>query len=690
MTHEPRQPDALHLLGVIAHDVGRLDEAVELIAESLRVNPNNPAAINNLAGVLKDQRRYSEAIEFYDAALAATPEQAHIHSNRGNALKEQGRFEEAIEAYRRALELNPSSYAAHSNLGTVFKEQGRNNEAIACFERALALNPHSHECHSNLGVVLLALGRHEQAERSFRAALKMNPKSAAAHTNLGAALKEQGRAPEALLCHLHALELKPTSHFALNNLGMALKEMGRFAEAAGCFQKALQIEPNSHLAHNNLGSALCELGCASEAVVCFRRALDARPSYHQAFSNLLFAQNYLPEKDRAVLFAEHRRFDQQYCRPLSKCQAPHTNVPNPARRLRIGYVSGDFREHPVSYFLEPVFARRSPHQFELFCYSNQSACDVMTARLRSLTDHWRHVANFSDEELCATIRDDAIDILVDLSGHTARNRLLVFARKPAPIQVTMIGYMQTTGLDAMDYRITDRTLDPIGETEAYNTEKLIRLPSGAATFLPPTSCPPVNELPALSNGYVTFGSFNNLAKVTPHVLEAWAALLQAIPTARLLAIGRTGSALPADLEALGIDPARIELLDRQPLSDYVALHHRVDFLLDTFPYNGGTTNLIAAWMGVPFVTLAGSAANRRTGAGILNALSLSELVAEDVNSYVQRAIAAVSDFARLAQWRATLRSKLGSLLGDGAAFTAELEYAFREMWSRWCTGHSGL
>ena len=688
LTADPRQPDALHLLGVIAHDVGKLDEAVELIAESLRVNPNNPSAINNLAGVLKDQERYDEALEFYDAALAASPEQAHIHSNRGNVLKEQGRLEEAIGAYGQALALNPSSYAAHCNLGTVFKEQGRNTEAIECFQRALALNPHSHECQSNLGVALLALSRHEEAESAFRAALKMNPKSPAAHTNLGSALKEQGRPLEAMICHLQALELNPKSHYAYNNLGMALKELGRFAEAAGCFEKALAIKPDSHLAHNNLGSALCELGRAGDALDCFRRALEIKPSYHQAFSNLLFTQNYLVGVDRAAFFAEHRRFDAQFCEPLRQVHVPHTNDPDPARRLRIGFVSGDLREHPVAYLIEPVFAQRSRDAFEVFCYSNQTMNDAMTERLRSLVDHWRPVTSLDDDALAAAIRHDGIDILVDLSGHTARHRLFAFARKPAPIQVSMIGYMQTTGLSTMDYRITDETLDPINVSDPYNSEKLIRLPSGAAPFRPPADCPTVNELPALKTGYVTFGAFNNMAKITPEAIEAWAAILKSLPTSRLIVVGRIGNPVQATIETHGVSPDRVEMLDRLPLKEYVALHHRVDFLLDTFPYNGGTTNLIAAWMGVPFVTLAGASSTSRAGAGVLKAIGLSELVADNSENYVERAIAAVRDLPRLAGWRAALRPRLVPLLGDGKAYTSELENAFREIWRQWCATKS--
>ena len=684
LSDDPKQPDALHLMGVIAHHVGNLDDAVELIAESLRINPNNTSAINNLAGVLKDQQRLPEALELYQAAIEAAPEEAYIHSNRGNVLKDLGRYDEAIAGFARALELDPRSYAAQSNLGTVYKERGELELAAECYRRALELNPRASEALSNLGVVLREQGKFVEAAQCLEESLALNPKSDAACTNLGITLRELGRIEEAIGCHCRALELNHRSHFALNNLGSVLKDTARFTEAVGCFEKALEFRPDFHLAHNNLGSALCELGRTREAVGCFRRALELKPGYHHAFSNLLFALNYLAETDRAALFAEHVRFDQVYGEPLRALWAPHTNRPDPARPLRVGFVSGDLRDHPVANFIEPVFALANKPEFELFCYANHPSPDGVTARLRGQVDHWREVAAWGDDELAAAIRHDAIDILVDLSGHTARNRLLVFARKPAPIQVSMIGYMQTTGLSAMDYRITDEGLDPSGASDQFSVEQLVRLSAGAAPFRPPAECPPVNEAPALQNGFVTFGAFNNLAKVTPELIATWGKLLHAIPTARLLIVGRAGNPVQETLVAQGIVATRIEFIPRQPLADYLALHHRVDLLLDTFPYNGGTTTLIAAWMGIPFITLAGETTIGRTGENLLRPLGLGELVASDPDDYVQRAVAAASDLPRLANWRRELRGKLAPYFENPGLFTSQFEQAMREMWRKWC------
>jgi predicted O-linked N-acetylglucosamine transferase (SPINDLY family) len=355
-----------------------------------------------------------------------------------------------------------------------------------------------------------------------------------------------------------------------------------------------------------------------------------------------------------------------------------------ARHDSIGYVSGDLCDHPVARFIGPVFETYSRSEFQVFCYSNRRVEDAVSARMRESTDCWRNVSALSDDELANLIRDDGIDILVDLSGHTALNRLLVFARKPAPVQVTMIGYMQTTGMTAMDYRITDEALDPIGTSEHLSTEELIRLPAGAAPFQPPPDCPPVDELAALKNGYVTFASFNNLTKITPEVTETWARVLQAAPGSKMLIVGRNGSPVGAAVCSHGIAPERLEILERQPMQAYLALHNRVDLILDAFPYNGGTTNLIAAWMGVPFVTIAGNTTVSRVGEAVLKLLGLPELVATGTAEYVRKAADTVKDLDRLSHLRSVMRPRLQAWGGDGSVFTKQLEQAFREIWRRWC------
>jgi len=684
LTTQPRNADALHFLGVIAHNIGQLDEAAHLIGESLRELPNNEKALNNLGNVLKDQRRFDEAIKAYRAALAIVPGYAQAHSNLGNVFKELGDPAAAAGCYCRALEFDPKSYGAHCNLGAVRQAQGNASEAIECYGRALELNPKSEQVLANMGAVLRENGRFQEALDFLQKALELNPNSEAAHVNMGATLKELGRITEAIECQWRALKINPRSHMALNNLGNALKEQGRFAEAVVVFEKALAINPASDLALSNLGLTLNELGRSEEAAALFRKAVAIQPANANALSNLLLTLNYLPEAGCDEVFAEHRRFGRIFGDPLTRIAASHLNAPDPDRPLRVGFVSGDLRNHPVAHFIEPVFAMHKRADFEFFCYANQPVDDGMTAQLQRQVEHWNTVIGLSDDELSAAIRRDGIDILVDLSGHTARNRLLVFARKPAPVQATMIGYMQTTGLAAMDYRITDAALDPVGVSECFSTEQLVRLPAGASPFRPPAESPPVNEAPALKNGFVTFASFNNPAKVTPRVLECWAEILRAVPTAKLLVVGRPGNSIVGNLESLGIAPERAESVNRLPLAEYLALHHRADLLLDTFPFNGLTTTLVAAWMGVPVVTLAGSSTPGRAGAALLNEIGLSHLIATSPADYVAKAVSAAGDLRGIAGWRNTARQRLAPHFNDGSLYTRQLESAFREMWRKWC------
>ena len=713
----PIEPHALHFLGVIAHAEGQFDEAVAYISESLKIDPANAEALNDLAGVIQGRGCLSEAAALYDAALAVAPDRDHLHSNRGEVLRRLGRFDDAHKSLASALELNPNSHAAHSNLGTLYNELKCYPQAEASYRRALTIEPASARCHCDLGAALSKQGKFAEADECFRNALALQPRYVPAHIDLGASLKAQGRIAEAVESYWRALEIDARSDLALNNLGNALREQGSFPEAIACFQKAIALNPESYLAHNNLGSAWIELdrsqdavnslrralrirphysyahnnlgsaflalGRADEAVESFRRALEIRPEYSDAFSNLLFALNYLSNPDREAVFAEHLRFDSVFGAPLRKAIPPHNNDAAPGRRLRVGYVSGDLREHSVAYFIHPVFEGHSREDFEIYCYANQTRSDAMTAQLRNHVEHWRNVAALSDKDLAAAIRQDQIDILVDLSGHTARNRLLVFARKPAPIQVTMIGYMQTTGLAAMDYRITDEAIDPTGVSDRWNTEKLVRLQTGAAAFRPPASCPPVNELPALKNGYVTFGSFNNPAKITPEVIRVWARILHSVPTARLLLVAHAGNSVAADFDEHGIGAHRLEIVPRLPLREYLALHHRIDFMLDTFPYNGGTTSLLALWMGVPFVTLSCDSAVGRVGGGMLPSVGLAELVTSAADEYLRTTVEAVSNLPQLSERRRSLRGKLAPSLSDGRAHTSELEKAFRDMWLRW-------
>jgi predicted O-linked N-acetylglucosamine transferase (SPINDLY family) len=713
----PGHPEALHYLGLIAHQTGQLEEAVQLLVQSIQADANNAVALGDLAGVLKDQGRFPQALQFYEAALALSPRDSGLHSNIGVVYGALNRQDEAVACYERAIALDPKLCAAWCNLGNIFKTERKFGKALECYKKALALNPRAPQVLANMGAVFNETGKFAEAARYCESALKIDPNSEVAHTNLGAALENVGRFPEAIESYRRALKINPASYIARNNLGnsllrerkrteavaclrkavelkpddsraynslgMALKELGSNTEALTCLQKAVELDPNDPEAHRNLGCVYYLAGRVADAVASYRKALEIRPDFVSAHSDMLFALNYIPHTPEE-LFAEHVRFGRQFCEPFHKLAQPHRNNPDANRPLRVGYVSGDLRNHPVANFVEPVFANYSRERFQVFCYANQGINDAVTERLRVMVDHWRQVDALSDDELAQAIRDDGIDILVDLSGHTAANRLLVFARKPAPVQVTMFACMQTTGVPGIDYRITSEILDPTGTTEHLNTEELVRLPAGAAPFRAPVDCPEVNELPALKNGYVTFASFNNPSKVTPEVIATWAAVLRAAPTARMLIVGRDGDLLGGAIAAHGIDLERLEFLKLVPLLEFLALHHRVDFALDTFPYNGGVTSFVSAWMGIPFVTISGNDPVSRVGQSVLTMAGLPQLVAKDTTDYVRKAVDAVGDFQRLAQWRMAMRPHLEEWGNGGATFTWQLEQAYRDMWQRWC------
>lgn len=718
LTIDPNQPDALYHLGGMAHGNGQFEMAIQLLVKSLQTNSNNVLALNALAGVLKDQQRFPEAMEFYQAALAISPNEAYLHSNLGLVLNEMQRHDEAMICYQRALELNPKWHVAHSNMGVIFQNRGEWKKALECYERTLAVNskssvaltntgsilneqgryseavkyhvaalknaPDSDLIHNNLGVALQKMGRLQESIDSYQRALKYNPKSYLALRNLGSAFWELHQADSAVGCLRKALEIKPDCFMTWNSLGAVLKEQGFVVEGIACFHKALEFQPDAAIVpqiYRNLGGGYFAEGRSEESVAWFRKALELIPDSAATFSDLLLVLNHLQLSPEAVL-AEHLQFGEKF--NSLREPIPFSNSLDRERRLRVGFVSADLRHHAVAYFIEPVFTTYPKSQFEIFCYSNFPKDDAVSERLKAKVDSWCNVASLSDDELSARIRKDEIDILVDLSGHTARNRLPVFARKPAPIQVSMIGYMQTTGLAAMDYRITDELLDPIGISDHLSTEKLIRLSAGGSPFQAPQNCPEVNELPAIKNGYVTFASFNKLSKITPEVFETWARLLKAVPNSRLMVASVTCDLVARTMAAHGIEADRLELHQPMPMKDYLELHHRVDFYLDTFPYTGGTTSLIAAWMGIPFISLEGSTTISRSGAGVLKIVGLNELIATDPDDYVRKAVEAVQDLSRLAEWRGVMRSRLAAYAGDGSIFTKELGIEFRKMWSDWC------
>jgi len=484
-----------------------------------------------------------------------------------------------------------------------------------------------------------------------------------------------------------ALELEPEQADALHLMGLMAHRLRDLDFATEYFERSIRARPYDAVFHNNLGSVLVDSGRTEEAAVVFRQALALDPGSRAARTNLLFVLALLPSARPEEVYAEHLAWANIHADPLLAQTQVHRNSRDPERRLRIGYVSADFRQHALSYFVEPALARHEREAFEVFCYHGGSVVDEVTRRLMPHAEHWNNIADVDDTRAAGLVRADKIDILIDVSGHTSGNRLLLFARKPAPLQVSFLGYLNTTGMKAIDYRISDSYADPPGVSDCVHTEKLLRLPRTLWCYRPPEDAPPVSELPALRRGHVTFASFNHIAKLNPRVLELWAGLLRQVPGSRLLvmAVPDEGVAVRIRRGLTGIDEDRVSTLGRLGRAGYWQQFAAVDIALDPFPYAGGATTCDTLWMGVPVVTLAGDFGFSRSGVTILANAGLSHLIAQTAADYVSLARGLACDLEGLARLRRGMRERLrSSPLTDASAYARDLESAYRNIWREWC------
>ena len=651
-----------------------------------------PPDIGEVAARLQRLGALAQAEPLYRQALQQRADDADLWTGLGQVCNGLGRRDEAVACFRRAVQSRPDDPIARNELGILLMQQGELAEAVDHFERALKLSPDLVAVSNNLGLALLNLGRVEDAQLRFEQALRARPDLAELHNNLGLALQRLGRVEEARGRFEHAAILRPDWADAHNNLGVALANMGRPDDALACYEQAERCNPGHFGALTNLGNACQDQGRSADALAFFRRALALSPQDARVHSNLLLALQYRPGIAPRETLDEARAYARRHAEPLASAIAPHRVRPLAGRRLRIGYVSADFREHPVVRFVEPILAAHDHQHFEVVCYSDVPRPDTATGRLQGYADHWRSLVGLSDAEAAELIRADGIDLLVDLAGHTAGNRLLAFARKPAPVQVSYLGYLGTTGLAVMDYYLTDAHADPPGLADECYRERLIRLP-GCALCYAPGPAPEVGPAPpARRSGRVTFGSLNNLAKVSEEALALWSRVLAAVPGALLLL--RSGAGRQAEerlrdaLVRHGIAAERLLLAGRMATrSEYLALYHDVDIGLDPFPYNGLTTTCDALWMGVPVVSLAGLASASRQGVRVLRAAGLHELLAETPDDYVRIATELAGDLPRLAALRSSLRERLGrSPLMDSRRLTRDLEAAYRDLWEGWADG----
>jgi predicted O-linked N-acetylglucosamine transferase (SPINDLY family) len=715
----PGRADLLHLLGLLVGQMGRLDEAVELISRTIAVDPNDAIAHSNLGKLLNDTGRHERAAAVCRRAIELDPKLPDAFNNLGNALADQSP-EEAAAAYRQALAIDPHHAAACNNLGALCTRDGEFLQAAELFRRAARAAPGYADAHSNLSAALIRLKQFAEAAEAARAAIRCDPGFVGAHVNLSGALLALHRSDQALAAARQAVAIAPSNPETSYHFAMALTESGMKADAVTAYRRAIELDPRHADSHNNLGNLLrqqgdpdaaldayrnaitldarsaaaavyynnvgsvtWEMGRIGAAMCACRRAVELDPGFSAAYNNLAYFAHFHPQYDGHRILQENVKWAERFERPVhSIAPIQRQALATSPRRLRIAYLSPDLRQHSVGRFLLPLLAHHDRTSFEITCYSDVSEPDETTKELRLLTDRWRDTRTLSDQQLVDQIRADQIDMLVDLTLHMAGSRLGVFARRAAPVQVSWLGYAGTSGLAAMDWRISDPHLDP-ADAELPYTERTMRVPSYWC-YRPMEVAPDVSELPALVLGHATFASLHNFAKVNTEMLILWAALLRRVENARLLIHCRSRRRqrqCQALFTAHGIDEQRIQFVGHQSPREYFHTYQLVDIALDPTPYAGGTTTCDALWMGVPVVTLRGRTAVARGGVSILSQLGLTDLIGETSAQYLDIAAGLANDSAKLANLRGSLRERMkSSRLMDEKRYAAELESAYRRMW----------
>jgi protein O-GlcNAc transferase len=582
------------------------------------------------------------------------------------------------------LKYEPRNPFAMHRLGMAYLRLQRTSEAVEVLRLAAALLPNRLDFQRDLATALNVVGKYTDLLPILRQLVKQQSTNVQSHIALAQTLHTAGQLKDAVSEYEEAIRLDPKNVKAMNDLGLVCSELRNPDGAERNFRAALVLEPDTPKIHGNLGNVLSKQGRIDQAIDYYRRALELNPDSPGIHSNLLLAYNYQPRSNESLL-TQHKEWAERHAARFYPAEEhKRANEASANGRLRVGYVSADFRKHSVASFIGPVLKAHNRDRFEVFCYSDVARPDQMTQLMQGNAEHWRDVARLSDDRVARVILDDKIDILVDLAGHMGRHRLLIFARRVAPLQVTYLGYPNTTGLATMDYRITDAEADPPGMTESHHTEKLIRLPTGFLCYQPPAETPPLRDSHRTDSSSVTFGCFNNLAKVTKQMIGVWAEILRRVPGSKLVlkAEGLASSQAQADVHAEfashGVDASRIQLVGFMPsLGEHLAAYHGIDIALDTFPYHGTTTTCEALWMGVPVVTLAGKSHRSRVGVSILTRVGLSELIASTLQGYIENAVVLAADSSGRWQIAANLRGGMRrSQLMNGSGFVNTLEAAY--------------
>jgi len=668
-----------------AHAAGDLDAAEARYRAILQDVPTYPGALCNLGAILVRRENFAEAERYYLLALAGTPGFADAHFNLGNLYHRTGDLRAALTQFRACVQANQSHASGHYNLGTVATKLGDLISAEAAFRAVTRLEGQVGQAHLRLGDVLLRLGRIQDGLAAFRQYADAHPSDPRGLYNMALALANDGKPADAQEALHRALKLKPDYAEAHNALGLALELLGRKDDAMFHYLKAVELKPDLADAWSNMGTNLVEQSRTAEATDCYRKSLAARPDAPAIHGNLLLTLNYDSRLSPAQVREEHVIWAERFASPVQPPPVPHPPH-DPERRLRIGYVSADFRDHTVAGFIEALLTHHDRARFEVFAYPNVARPDATTEKLKGLADQWRPIIGVTEGDVATRMEAERIDILVDLSGHTAGNRLLTFAYHPAAVQASVFGYPNTTGVGAMDFRISDPVSDPPGMTEAFYTEELLRLPETAWVYRPPADAPAVTPLPALSRKAFTFGCLNNAAKISDACVDAWTKLIQSSPGSKLVLLaGQSPSALRklADRFArAGILRERIELINRLPRDQYFERYSTFDLALDPFPYNGGVTTCDALLMGVPVLTVAGNSYVSRQGVMQMTQVGLPEFVADSPAALVTIGKEWMRKRDELAVIRDGLRERLlASPLCDAERYVRNLEVALRKAWA---------
>ena len=602
----------------------------------------------------------------------------------GNELEARGDVDAALARYREAAAAAPMYARAYLNIGNALQHQGKLDDAVRAQRTALDLDSRYAPARFNLGNLYLAQGKLDAAERELRQALLLAPQMADAAIALANLYESRGRPADAERELRYALSIDPHHAGAAHNLRLLLNEQARWDEAEEGSLQAVALDPTSASACAGLARQYVQSGRAKDAELMYRRALAADPQSSTTHSEMLFSLNLRDDLDTATIFREHRAFAATFERGDARADAATPAAGDPNRRLKVGYLSGDFRQHPVVLFLRPVLKHHDRTRVEVYCYSNNDVDDDLTGKLRADADHWRDIAGFDDAAAARAIRADGIDILVDLSGHTPKSRQLLFTRRCAPVQATWLGYLNTSGLDSADFRICDRHTDPPGMSEHLHSERLYRMPNSQWCYAPVYDLPPVQTAHAGEPERVIFGSFNQFPKISAACLDLWCEVLRRAPRAELQVLGvpqgKTATRFLDSLAQRGVGADRVTLHPRLDIAAYFSAIGHVDIAFDTFPYNGATTTLDTLWMGVPLVALRGDRGIARGGVSILETLGLPELIASTKADFVDRNLCLVNDIGRRHELRRTLRQQLErSPLMDAAGFTRDLENGYREM-----------